>query len=378
MFYGIDCNYVKLTAMKIVIDGRTIPTSSGRYIERMLDGLQEIDSDNEYVVMIRQKGDWKATADNFTAQVAPHADFSFAEQLGLAWQIYRARPDVVHYPAIQHPLLSPRPLVITMQDFTLFDYPDKTNKFLKFLVKMPVFRFVVWHGLFSAKQVISLTKYGKNDILERYPKLSAKKITTIYEAGEAISETTEAYPEFEEKIGGKFIMYVGQAFHHKNLRRLMQAHQQLIQQHPELKLVIVGSLDEKKQRLQQMADSEGYKNIVFTGFVSDEQLSWLYTKAEAYVFPSLSEGFGLPGLEAVHHGCPVVSSNATCLPEVYGSAAQYFDPKNVTDMAKTINSVLTDDRLREGLVESGRQQAAKYSWTQTAKQTLEVYNKAAS
>jgi len=362
--------------MKIVIDGRTIPSSSGRYIARMLDGLQEIDHDNQYVVLVRQDGDWEPSADNFRAELAPQADFSFAEQLGLMQQIRRLKPDLVHYPMPQHPLLTPRPYVLTMQDFTLLDYPDKTNKALKFLIKLPVFRLVIWLGLKRAARIISLTNYGKQDTLERYPWISEDKITAIYEAGEAVADHAEPYPRFDEQIGGEFIMYVGQAFRHKNLPRLLEAHQQLLDDKPDLKLVIVGSLDEKKQRLQKMIKDQGYENVVFTGFVSDQQLSWLYTKASVYVFPSLSEGFGLPALEAMHHDCPVVSSNATCLPEVYSSAAQYFDPKNVDDMAETINSVLDDDELRTSLIEAGRQQAAKYSWLNTAKQTLAVYEQA--
>jgi len=110
--------------------------------------------------------------------------------------------------------------------------------------------------------------------------------------------------------------------------------------------------------------------------VSEGELRWLYEHCAAYVFPSLSEGFGLPGLEAMQHGAPVVSSNATCLPEVYGDAAHYFDPLDVQAMADAINEVITDKDLRARLIAAGHTQAATYSWKRMAEQTLAVYKTA--
>ncbi len=107
--------------------------------------------------------------------------------------------------------------------------------------------------------------------------------------------------------------------------------------------------------------------------MSDAELKWLYENAEAYVFPSLSEGFGLPGLEAMAHGCPVISSSATCLPEVYGDAAEFFDPKDVNDMAKTIDNVLTNKKLRISLARKGKNQIKNYSWQKMAQETLDTY-----
>src|SRR5690606_9460588 len=129
----------------------------------------------------------------------------------------------------------------------------------------------------------------------------------------------------------RFIMYVGQQSDYKNIGRLAAAHQQLLSKHPDLGLILVGSLNESAKQNKETFEKKGYRNILFTGFLPDEQLNWLYEKAEAYVFPSLMEGLGLPGLEAMAHGTPLVSSNASCLPEVYGSAAKYFNPLDITD-----------------------------------------------
>jgi len=139
-------------------------------------------------------------------------------------------------------------------------------------------------------------------------------------------------------------------------------------------LVLAGKKDANYDRIETEVHQRTIKNVIFTGHVSEGQLRWLYENCAAYVFPSLSEGFGLPGLEAMLHGAPVVSSNTTCLPEVYGEAGYYFDPLDVPAMAAAIGDVLSSEQLRTSLIAAGRQQAAKYSWRTTAEQTLAVYD----
>jgi glycosyltransferase involved in cell wall biosynthesis len=163
---------------------------------------------------------------------------------------------------------------------------------------------------------------------------------------------------------------------HKNLDRLIEAFALLRAQHPDLLLVLAGRKDANYERIEEEAYIAGVKNLVFTGFVSDRKLRWLYEQCEAYVFPSLSEGFGLPGLEAMRHGAAVVSSNATCLPEIYGDAAHYFDPLDTRAMADATNEVLTDAELRKDLIKKGHAQVKKYSWKHMTEQTLEVYKQA--
>lgn len=140
-------------------------------------------------------------------------------------------------------------------------------------------------------------------------------------------------------------------------------------------LVLAGKKDTNYQRIETDVQARGIRGVYFTDFVSEGRLKWLYENCSAYVFPSLSEGFGLPGLEAMLHGAPVVSSNATCLPEIYGDAAHYFDPENVQAITDAINEVVTDKQLRATLIERGRRRVKKYSWRRMAEQTLSVYEK---
>ena len=177
-------------------------------------------------------------------------------------------------------------------------------------------------------------------------------------------------------VDKRFLMYVGRPTPHKNLPRLIDAFVELKQEHPDLILVLAGKTDGNYRRIARDVKRREIQDIVFTDYISDGQLRWLYEHCAAYVFPSLSEGFGLPGLEAMANGAPVASSNATCLPEVYGDAARYFDPLDVSEMIKSINYLLTDARGRKKLIEAGYAQVKKYSWKRMAEQTLQVYKDA--
>jgi glycosyltransferase involved in cell wall biosynthesis len=203
--------------------------------------------------------------------------------------------------------------------------------------------------------------------------LIPKKFFVTYEAADFINDTPEAMPDLKEK---HFIMYVGRPTPHKNLERLIEAFVILKDNKPNLILVLAGKKDQNYQRIEDMIQEKNIRDVMFTDFVSEGQLRWLYENCQAYIFPSLSEGFGLPGLEAMVHGAPVVSSDATCLPEVYGDAAQYFDPLDIGNMASVISKVLNDNKLRSSLIEKGYARLKHFSWKRMAEQTLEVYEKA--
>lgn len=167
-----------------------------------------------------------------------------------------------------------------------------------------------------------------------------------------------------------YLLYVGNAYPHKNLERLILAFQ-ILAKNESVNLVLVGELDYFYKKLQnQFAYLPG---LFFTDFVSDQKLKKLYQKAALYVFPSLGEGFGLPPLEAMAHGLPVVSSRATCLPEILGQAAVYFNPENVEEIAAKIGLVFKNKKLQEKLIQQGRQRIKKYSWLKMARETLETY-----
>lgn len=356
---------------QIVIDARELRTTTGRYVERLLNYLQQIDNDHDYVVLLNPKDldGWLPTNKRFDKLACPYKEFTFAEQLGFLKQLKTIKPDLVHFPMVQQPILYRGKTVTTMQDLTTVRFRNTAKNWLIFTIKQIVYKWVNHIVAHKSSALIAPSEFVKDDVA-RYTRTNSRKITVTYESADKI--TDEASP-VEGLDGVSFIMYTGRPLPHKNLYRLVAAFASLKKSHPKLKLVLVGKKDVHYERLESWVQDQNIENIVFTNFVSEAGLRWLYENCQAYIFPSLSEGFGLPGLEAMCHGAAVVSSNATCLPEIYGQAALYFDPTNTEDMAAKISEVLDSKSLRASLIRKGYEQIKKYSWRRMAEQTLDIY-----
>ncbi len=358
---------------KIVIDARTLRTSTGRYVERLLYYLQELDTDlsHRYVVLLKLKDmdSWEPKSKRFTKVACPYKEFTFAEQVGLFGQLIKIGPHLTHFAMVQQPILYQGKVVTTMHDLTTLRFNNPSKNSFVFGVKQRVYRWVNYIAAHKSRAIIVPSEYVKDDVA-RAMGVNSRKITVIYEAGISIEEAPEP---IEELLDKQFIMYVGRPNPHKNLERLIEAYSALKTDMPELHLVLAGKRDSLYKQHARDVEQKNIQDVHFTGHISDGQLRWLYEHTSAYVYPSLSEGFGLPGLEAMTHGAPVVSSNATSLPEIYGDAAQYFDPLDSEAMAQAIKSVLTRPSLREKLIEAGHQQVKKYSWKRMAEQTLDIY-----
>lgn len=361
--------------MRITIDARIINSSTGRYVERLVTYLQEVDRENDYIVLVpsKDKDYWKPTADNFTVQTVDYKNYSFGEQIGFCKFLYELDADLVHFCMPQQPLFYTKPHVTTIHDLTLLKTYNSDKNWLVYHLKQAVGRILFYVIGHTSKQIIAISEFTKKEYIA-HSSISEDKVSLTYEAADVLS-TEPARPE-QITADTKFLLYVGQQSDYKNIRRLMQAHQTLRATRPDLQLVLVGSLNEAAMRNKKWAEEKGLQGIVFTGFVSDDELAWLYQNCQTYVFPSLMEGFGLPGLEAMMHDAPVASSSATCLPEVYGEAAKYFDPTSVQDMASTIAEIIDNKDVRKDLITKGKVQAAKYSWKRMAAQTKAVYDKA--
>jgi glycosyltransferase involved in cell wall biosynthesis len=315
---------------------------------------------------------WNPTSKRFTKEACRYKEFGFGEQLGLAWQLYRLRPDVVHFGMVQQPLLYFGKIVTTMHDLTTLRFVNPAKNKVIFAIKRHVYAWVNKIAARKSTAVITPSEFVKDDVA-KYAHINSRKVFVTYEAADAISDKPEPMPELE---GKQFLMYVGRPQPHKNLLRLIDAFVKLQEKNPDLVLVLAGKKDVLYKRHERKVQKENIQNVYFTDFVSEGQLRWLYENCAAYVFPSLSEGFGLPGLEAMVHGAPVVSSNATCLPEVYGDAAEYFEPRDVDDIVKKVQKVLSNDARRKELIAAGKKQAGKYSWQRMAEQTLDIYKQA--
>lgn len=356
--------------MHIAIDARIINSSTGTYVERLVHYLQEVDTTNRYSILVPTKdlGYFTPTNPNFTVMAADFANYSFDEQTKFRAFLNELAPDLVHFCMPQQPLGYKGKHVTTVHDLTLLNTYNSDKNWLVYHAKQLVGRYVFKKVARTSAHIITPTEFTKNEYV-KFAGIPESKVTVTYEAADVFIDKLEPFTHpFKQ-----FIMYVGQQSDYKNIRRLGDAHQKLLQKHPDLGLILVGKKTAAHKKNEAYFNEKGYKNILFTDFIPDEQRDWLFTRCAAYVFPSLMEGFGLPALEAMGYGAPVASSSATCLPEVYADAAHYFDPLDIDDMARAIDDIITNADLRASLIEKGYAQNKKYSWKRMAEQTHAIY-----
>lgn len=359
----------------IAIDARIINSTTGRYVERLLHYLEQIDRDNTYIILVPSKDldFYKPANPNFTLRAADFANYSLAEQTAFKTFLHDLQADLVHFCMPQQPIGYTGKHVTTVHDLILLNTYNSDKNWLVFHVKQLIGRFVFKSVGQKSDHILVPTNYVKTEFA-KFAGIDSAKITVTPEGCDMGGVVPQEYAPL---VGKQFITYVGQQSDYKNIKRLMQAHQKLRRTNNELHLVLIGKLSGKNgvplMRNKQWAERQGFAGIIYTDFLPDAQMRWCLAHAQAYVFPSLMEGFGLPALEAMASGAPVVASNATCIPEVCGDAAEYFDPKNIDDMAAAITRVITNPSRRQELITAGAARVAMFSWERMAEQTHTVY-----
>lgn len=358
---------------RIVIDAREYSTSTGYYTKWLLENLKKVDATNEYIVLMKTRdlGLFETTS-NFTKLAADFKEFTFLDEQIRFWRfLTKLRPDLVHFCMVQQPILYRGKVVTTMQDLTTIRFRNPTKNAVVFWLKQRVYAFVNWYVAHKSVHIITPTDFVRHDVAD-FAGISLDKITYTHEAV-AIPENITEEP-VEELVGKRFVMYVGRPQPHKNLARFIEAHAKLLEKHPDLLLVLAGKKDKMYDSYTELIKRLGTeKSVLFTGWVTDEQKQWLMSNTQVFVAPTLSEGFFISGIDAMSCGTPVASSNVSCLPEVHADAAHYFDPYNIDDMARAIDEVMTDQKLRKKLVAAGYENLKRFSWEKMAKETLEVY-----
>lgn len=287
----------------------------------------------------------------------------FWTQIGLPKDLYlhSPRPDVFFTPSHYAPRFSPIPTAISIMDLSYIKFPNLFKK-------SDLYQLKNWtkYSVKKASKIFTISLASKNDIIKEY-KLPQNKVVVTYPGLREIEAN-------KSKLSmNKYILFVGTLQPRKNIVRLVEAFSRIEDKYPELKLLIVGKKGWFFEDIIESPKRFGVQNKVeFLDFVKDEDMPDLYKNAQCFVLPSLYEGFGLPVLEAMKNGCPVVLSNVSSLPEAGGDAALYVDPENVNDIATKIDKVLSDAKLRSEMIKKGREQVKKFSWEKTAKETLKV------
>ncbi len=349
---------------------------SGRYCYELLVALNKIDKTNDYIIYLPQQpaSDLPKESNNWHYKVVTPRKLWTLFGLSLELLIKRPSLDVFFSPTHYLPFFVPYASAISILDLSYIRFPELFKK-------RDLFQLKFWTGysVKRAKRIFTISQASKDDIINLY-KIPSKKVVVTYPgvrnvSGEIKMGNAKLLKE-KYDIEGDYILFIGTLQPRKNIVRLIEAFARLsrVADDPRtLQLVIVGK---KGWMWEEILDAPVKfnvgKKVKFLHNVPDEDLPAFYKNALCLVFPSLYEGFGLPVLEAMKYGCPVLTSNVSSLPEVGGEAALYFDPKDVSDIAKRIKSVIQDSELRKKLIEKGYEQVKKFSWEKAAKETIAV------
>lgn len=365
--------------MKIVLDFRMFSPAFGlgRYNQQLLQHLFLVDQQNDYVVLMREEPEGISWPHNFHLKIVNIPWYGLAEQIFLPFIIYGLRPDLVHFPHFNVPFFYRGKYIITIHDLIMSRFPSikaSTLGRLAFRTKHKAYDLIIRNAIKKADKIIAVSNFTKQDIVE-YFKLKdeqAEKIKVVYEGVSLLPQPDTLLKKNTEH----FFLYVGAAYPHKNLEFLIEAFSHFHQLYPEYKLILIGKRNYFYNRLEKFAN-EKYATIkdkvIFKGFVPDAELGGYYKNAMAYIFPSLYEGFGLPPLESMQYGTPVLSSRSSCLPEVLGQTVLYFDPKRIDDLVNKMEIIIRNEELKNKLVQSGYELIKKYDWKKMAEQIRDIY-----
>lgn len=371
--------------MIIGIDARFVGpegTGLGKYTEKLIKNLLQIDSRNQYRIFLRQNN-WSyldLSGGNVTKVLADVPWYSLEEQLKMAG-IYKSQNlNILHIPHFNVPLLYNLSFVVTIHDLIHHKFSQEsatTKNPIIFKTKRLAYRRIISHAIKKSKKIITPSNYVKREIINTF-KVPESKIVVTYEAAEEEYFTNQLPTTRNQEPN---LLYVGNTYPHKNIGTLLDAinilklkMRTLPEEVKNIKLFIVCPRDIFKSRLEKEIAEKGLtQRVEILPYQNVKDLTSIFAKVRAYVFPSLEEGFGIPGLNAMAAGLPLIASNIPTLKEVYGDSAVYFNPNDPTDIAQKINKVITSSKISNELIKKGKTQAQKYSWQKMAQETLDVY-----
>lgn len=369
--------------MRIGIDARFFGAQRqglGRYTSELVHQIAKNPDGNSYVVFVSYEAQASIRVSHVSFVRTHIPWYGFREQWQWPLLLRRHKLDLMHFTHFNVPFLYRRPFIVTIHDLILMHEASAavtTRHPFYFKFKYYMYKKVLQSALRRALHIITISKYSKDDI-ERFFPFVSDKISVIYEgvfATDKQSEVVTSERGVSYAFQGKpFFLYVGNAYPHKNLEFLILCFQELRLQHHDYHLVLVGRQDEFYKRLMEALPSEIKTYVHAVGAIDDKTLEILYKTASAYVFPSRYEGFGLPGLEAMHYDLPVLASDRTAIPEILGDAALYASPENKKDFVKKMIDIVDNTELRERLRTRGAAHYKKFSWERMAREHQKLYS----
>ena len=370
--------------MRVAIDIRRAGDYGlGTYIRNIVNQLARIDDNSRYLLIgeKRHLAEFDSLPNNFELLEYAHQPGTFSTHLHLPWLLRKRRVDILHMPWFYAPAIVPSRLLITVHDLSDVlappvgaSPPVQTGRL-----------FFARRALNRADHIFAVSHASKRD-LARFFHIPESKISVVYDA---VDERflTEPLPADADRIlerhavNSPYVLYAVNIRPQKNLPRLIEAFavaKAELRGNPEfdqLKLLVIGeSLNRHADLRRAVVRARVREDVRFLGFVPRPVLRVFYSRALAFLFPSLYEGFGLPPLEAMAHGTPVLTSNVSSLPEVFQEAALLVNPENVFDIARGIRQILTENALRQTLRRRGYERARMYSWENAARLVHAAYH----
>ncbi|MEW6455366.1 MAG: glycosyltransferase family 1 protein [Acidobacteriota bacterium] len=354
--------------MKIAFDIRKINDFGiGNYIANLLTEISRLDLKNEYY-LLGYKRDFEGLKgkfpENFNFVSATAGKYSMSEQLKLPLILEKIKPDVFHSPHYVIPILYKGKIITTIHDIIHILFPEFLPNPLAFYYA----KYFIGAACKKSRLIITVSENSKKDILRHFPE-ARDKISVIYN-GIDNRFFKDLQIQVREKEG-LYILYTGNIKKHKNLETLIKAYSKLEKSFPH-KLMIVGG-NPYRELVKIVDELNLNEKVIFKGYVSESELISLYEQASLFIFPSLYEGFGIPPLEAMAMGIPVLSSNFSSLPEILKDGAIYFNPLDENELFEKAKELLSNEMQKEKLIKKGKEIAKEYSWKNNALKTLKLY-----
>jgi len=367
--------------MKIIIDARFLGTETGigRYVKEVVEGLEKNDYKNQYIIYLRKENYnlFNPVNTNFFKKQVDIKWYSFKEQLFLGRLMDKENADLIHFPHFNVPIFCKTPFVFTLHDLILRHFSTVRSSTLgpiKFYLKYLFYNFILKRALIRSKKIIVPSFFVRNDVIKTF-NIDPDKISVVYGGLANLPRDINLGKEylFHKGIKNDYILYVGNTYPHKNIEKLIETFVKL-KKEKKMQLVLVGKRDFFSKRIELWAKNKYSifakkypEDIIFYGYATDEELVTLYKNAKIYVFPSLMEGFGLPPLEALSFGLPVVCSNIPAFHEVLGDKVSYFNPYDSEDIKNVIIANLEKSNKYIKI--------DKCSWSAHVNRILEIYSR---
>lgn len=355
------------------------------YFRTLVEQLQVIDERNEYIVVLPEgkHNDIQISnsrfsilelevKNNLASKILQKG--TFLANIGLRSKLAKVIDDlkcnVLHFPLqTMLPYDVRTPSIVSCMDIQHEYLPQ--NFSIRHLVAR---RIIFKPSLVRAKHIIAISDFVQNSLLAKYS-INKSKITTVYlGVNKELFESKNCNKISAKKLPAKYLYYPAAAWPHKNHIRLLQAFSLVLKAIPDLSLVLSGSLPNEEARIRKLINEFNLNDkVMVMGYVKYNELPLLYQNAMALIFPSLYEGFGLPVIEAMYAGCPVICSKGTSLPEIAGDAAKYFNPLDIDDIASSVIKLLSDESMRRELIRRGKVKASEFSASKMARETINIY-----